>query len=69
MNGTPNQDVAFRVLRIEQQLESYRRLHAEELDQIRRALEELKEQVLLLARQEDPAAGREAGSSDKGDYQ
>lgn len=69
MNGTPNQDVAFRVLQIEQQLESYRRLHAEELDQIRRALEELKEQVLLLARQEDPASDRHPDSSDKGDYQ
>ncbi len=51
---TPTADVAFRVLRIEQQLESYQRLHQEELGQIRAALEELKQQILLLAQKEVP---------------
>jgi hypothetical protein len=42
-------DLAFRVLRLEQQLESYQRLHAEELENIRRALQVLKDQVLTLS--------------------
>lgn len=41
-----------RVLHLEQQLESYRQLHNEELDQIRRALQDLKDQVLFLAEQQ-----------------
>ncbi len=48
MSAIPPSDIAYRVLRLEQQLESYQRLHAEELEQIRRALEELKELVLTL---------------------
>jgi hypothetical protein len=36
------------MLRLEQQLESYQRLHAEELAEIRRALDTLKSQVLAL---------------------
>ncbi len=39
-------DLAYRVMRLEQQLDSYERLHAEELDAIRRAIEELKEHLL-----------------------
>ncbi|MFQ6057393.1 MAG: hypothetical protein ACE5MB_00740 [Anaerolineae bacterium] len=39
-------DLAYRVLRLEQQLESYQKLHAEELDEIRRTLAELKRQIL-----------------------
>lgn len=54
MSATPQTDMAFRVLRLEQQLDSYQRLHTEELEQIRRALEELKEQILLLAQKETP---------------
>lgn len=42
-------DIAYRMLRLEQQLESYERLHAEELAEMRRALAELKDQVLALA--------------------
>ncbi len=56
--------MAFRVLRLEQQLESYQRLHAEELEQIRHALVELKEQVLALAQKQTPA---EKGSEKKGE--
>jgi hypothetical protein len=47
----PSSDIAYRMLRLEQQLESYQRLHAEELAEIRRALEALKSQILAL----DPA--------------
>jgi len=42
-------DIAYRMLRLEQQLESYQRLHAEELAEMHRALQELKTQVLALA--------------------
>lgn len=48
----PSSDVAFRVLRLEQQLDSYQRLHSEELEQIRQSLAELKELVLGLAQKE-----------------
>ncbi len=41
-------DIAYRMLRLEQQLESYQRLHAEEIAEIRRALDALKSQVLAL---------------------
>ncbi len=46
MSSIPPSDLAYRVLRLEQQLESYRRLHAEELEQIRQAVADLKVQVL-----------------------
>jgi hypothetical protein len=46
MSGVPSSDLAYRVLRLEQQLDSYQRLHAEELEQIRQALAELKDLVL-----------------------
>lgn len=49
MSTVPPADIAYRVLRLEQQLDSYQQLHAEELQQIRRALEELKALVLALA--------------------
>ena len=39
-------DLSIRILRLEQKLESYQKLHAEELDEIRLALAELKKQVL-----------------------
>lgn len=39
-------EIAYRVLKLEQQLDSYQRLHAEELAEIRHALAELKELVL-----------------------
>ena len=39
-------DLPLRILRLEQKLESYQKLHAEELDEIRLALAELKRQVL-----------------------
>jgi len=40
-------EYAYTLLRLEQQLESYRRVHQEELDEIRRALVELRNQLLL----------------------
>ena len=46
MSSAPLTDIAYRVLRLEQQLDSYQRLHAEELEQMRRVLAELKERVL-----------------------
>lgn len=52
MSTVPPSDVAYRVLRLEQQLDSYQQLHAEELQQIRQALEELKALVLALAQKE-----------------
>jgi hypothetical protein len=54
MSTVPAPDIAYRMLRLEQQLESYQRLHAEELAEIRRALEELKTQVLALDAQRMP---------------
>lgn len=42
-------DLAIRVLKLEQQLESYQRLHAAELEEMRRALADIKAQVLALA--------------------
>ncbi len=50
---SPTTDLAYRVLRLEQQLDSYQRLHAEELDVIRRALKDLKDQLLALAAQKE----------------
>ncbi len=42
-------DLALRVLYLEQQLDSYQRLHTAELDELRRALMEVKKEVLSLA--------------------
>lgn len=52
-------DVAYRVLRLEQQLDSYQRLHAEELEEMRRAILELKEQILALAAKQQTTAHAE----------
>ena len=41
MAETNPADLAFRILRLEQQLESYQRLHAEELEEIRGKLNPL----------------------------
>jgi len=38
----------LRLLRLEQQLESYQRLHAEELAALRQALAQMKDEVLAL---------------------
>jgi hypothetical protein len=57
MSPATSLDVAYRILRLEEKLDSYRRLHAEELEQIRQALHELKAQVLAMAEQREvPAA-------------
>lgn len=49
MSAETTSDLAYRMLKLEQQLESYQRLHSEELEQLHRAIAELKEQVLALA--------------------
>ena len=46
MSSIPASEIAYRLLRLEQQLESYQHLHAQELEEIRRILEELKIQLL-----------------------
>jgi len=53
MSSVPPTDVAYRVLRLEQQLDSYQHLHAQELQEIRQALEELKSLVLALAQEQN----------------
>lgn len=64
MSATPPSDLAYRVLRLEQQLDSYQRLHGEELQEIRRALAELKDYILKAAAPDDDsrAAGGETRS-------
>ena len=66
MSFDPPSDIAYRMLRLEQQLDSYQRLHAEELEQIRRALSELKDQVLALAaaKEQQAVRGETAPQSD-----
>ncbi len=62
MSTAPSSDIAYRMLRLEQQLESYQRLHAEELAEIRRALEDLKSQVLALDAQRQAPSSEEPSS-------
>ncbi len=57
MSSTPPSEIAYRMLRLEQQLESYQRLHAQELEEIRRALAEMKDQLLALAEQKQASEG------------
>ncbi len=59
MSATPPSDIAYRVLRLEQQLDSYQRLHEAELEQIRRALSELKDQILTLASEKEAPTNEE----------
>lgn len=49
MSVETTSDLAYRMLKLEQQLESYQRLHTEELEELHRAVAELKDQVLALA--------------------
>ncbi|MDE3088047.1 MAG: hypothetical protein KGJ80_01505 [Chloroflexota bacterium] len=60
MSSDPPNDIAYRMLRLEQQLESYQRLHAAELAEIRRALEDLKMQVLAPDPQKQAAIEKKA---------
>ncbi|MCX7706892.1 MAG: hypothetical protein N2204_02660 [Anaerolineae bacterium] len=57
----PPADLALRLLRLEQQLESYQRLHNEELAALRQALAQVKEEVLALALQ--PVASQQGGDT------
>lgn len=61
MLSRPSADLALRVLRLEQQLDSYQRLHAEELEDLRRALALVKDEVLALASQ--PATSDSGGET------
>jgi len=54
MSAVLSSDLAYRVLKLEQQLDSYQKLHTEELEEIRHALAELKELVLTRVREEVP---------------
>lgn len=45
----PAADLALRVLRLERQLSSYQRLHAEELAELGRALAQVQDEMLALA--------------------
>jgi len=57
-------DLAYRVLRLEQQLESYQKLHTEELDEIRKALAEIKTEILAIATSADRAMVPGASSAE-----
>ncbi len=46
MSRTEMGDLAYRILQLERSLDAYRRLHAEELDELGRRLAELKSEVL-----------------------
>ncbi len=64
MSATPPSDIAYRMLRLEQQLDSYQRLHDAELEQIRRALAELKEQILALASEKEQVTNTDKPPAD-----
>ncbi|MFQ6014687.1 MAG: hypothetical protein ACE5NP_04510 [Anaerolineae bacterium] len=49
-------DLSLRILRLEQKLESYQKLHAGKLDEIGLTLAELKRQVLHMATLQQQAA-------------
>ena len=46
--SVPRLELVRQLLYLEQQLDAYRRLHEEELDQIRRSLGECRQQLLTL---------------------
>jgi len=48
--------LAQRILHLEQQLESYARLHAEELSEMRKSLQALKDELLVYYQQQRAAA-------------
>lgn len=60
-------DLSIRILRLEQKLESYQKLHAEELNEIRLALVELKKQVLDMARLQQQVAPQTQSSRQPSD--
>jgi uncharacterized protein YdcH (DUF465 family) len=49
--------LAQRILHLEQQLESYARLHAEELAEMRKTLQGLKDELLAYYQQQRATAG------------
>lgn len=59
MSNPTEEDLAYRILQLERSLDAYRRLHAEELDELERRLVELKREVLALRRSQPTEAGAE----------
>ncbi len=55
---TNQSDLAYRVLHLEQQLDAYQKLHAQELEEIRKALNELKSQLVAMATAPQPQGMR-----------
>ena len=51
------ESLAQRILHLEQQVESYARLHAEELAEMRKTLQSLKDELLSLYQQQRTASG------------
>ncbi len=49
--------LAQRILHLEQQIESYARLHAEELAEMRKVLQSLKDELLVLYQQHRASYG------------
>ncbi len=63
-------ELALQVLRLEQRLESYQRLHQQELDDLRCAVIEVKDQVLRLAAAASrPADSRASAARETSSYQ
>lgn len=49
-------DLAVRMLHLEQQIDSYQRLHSQEMEDLRRSVAQLREDVLTLLRRCQAAA-------------
>lgn len=59
MSKVAEGDLAYRVLQLERSLDAYRRLHAEELDELKHQLAELKSQMLASHRTQQRETGTE----------
>lgn len=59
MSKATEGNLAYRILQLERSLDAYRRLHAEELDELERQLTELKNQVLAPRRTRQMEIGME----------
>lgn len=60
-DASHSEDFASRLLRVEQELGAYANLHHQELEELRKALEQLKDEFLRMQRRpivrEDPVIG------------
>lgn len=59
-----NKDLAYSVLLLERQLESYQKLHAEEVEALWKTLAELKQRILSLGSSQDHAGPTPVGTAD-----